>query len=149
MYRKTLLLILTLFLSSTSHALKFTYDNYSEISGLKYSLTFNGRDWVTPDIFGASSPTILNSYKMSAVKLAELPKAWKIEAPNKTKFHCWDRSDEQKKFNNILTLKKAEFIDRDDLLLDIIDHDASGILMHITDMDGNGVYSNTIICSIE
>lgn len=149
MYKKISLLVLVLFLSSTSHALKFSYDNYSEISGLKYSFSFNGQDWVTPDVFGASSPAILNRHNMGAVKFAELPKAWKIEAPDKAKFHCWDKADEEKSFNNILTLSNAKFAHKNELLLDIVDIDSANISMHITDMDGNGVYSNTIICSVE
>jgi len=148
MYKKISLLALVLFLSSTSYALKFNYDNYSEISGLKYSFSFNGQDWVAPDVFGASSPAILDRRKMGAVKFAELPKAWKVEAPGKIKFHCWDKSDEQKNFNNVLILSNAKFIHKNELLLDITDNEA-GISMFITDMDGNGVYSNTIICSVE
>jgi len=149
MYKKTLCSILVLFLSSASHALKFNYDNYSEVSGLKYSFTFNGQDWIAPDIFGASSPAILNRHDMGAVRFAELPKAWRIEAPDKAKFHCWDKSDEQKTFNNTLTLSSAKFAHKNGLLLDITDRDSGNISIHITDMDGNGVYSNTIICNIE
>jgi hypothetical protein len=147
MYKKTAL-ILVLFLSSASYALKFSYDNYSDITGLKYSFTFNGQDWITPDVFGANSPAILNRHKLSDVRFAQLPKAWKIEAPDKTKFHCWDKSDEQKTFNNILTLNNIKFAHKNGLLLDVVDNDV-GVSMHITDIDGNGVYSNTIICSIE
>jgi len=147
MYKKISLLVLALFLSSTSYALKFSYDNYSEIPGLKYSFTFNGQDWITPDIFGANSAAILNRHKMGEVKFAELPKAWKIEAPDRTNFHCWNKSDEQKVFNNILTLSNAKFAHKNELLLDIIDNDI-GIMMHITDMNGNEVYSNTIVCSV-
>ena len=145
---KRVLLVAALFLSSTSHALKFNYDNYSEVSGLKYSFTFNNNDWITPDVFGANSPMILNYKGMGVLKFAEFPKAWKVEAPDKVKFHCWDKRDEQKVFNNILTLNEAKLAHKNELLLDVIDNSA-GISMHITDMDGNGVYSNTIICSVE
>lgn len=149
MYKKISLLVLALFLSSTSYALKFNYNNYSEISGLKYSFSFNGQDWITPDVFGAKSPAILNRNKAGAVKFAELPKAWKIEAPDNVKFKCWDASDEQKTANNIVTLHNTKFARKNDLWLDVLDNGPAGISVRIIDQDGNGVYSNTIMCNIE
>lgn len=148
MHQKTLLVVLAWFLSSASYALKFNYDNYSDIAGLKYSFSFNGQDWITPDVFGTSSPAILDHRNMGAVKFAQLPKAWKIEAPKQANWHCWDENDQQKTFNNVLVLKQAKFSHKNDLLLDVIDYE-QGITVRITDMDGNGEYSNVLICRPE
>jgi hypothetical protein len=149
MYRK-ILLVSVLFLSSASYALKFKHANDSDIAGLKYSYAFDGYHWI--DAFGDNSPAILAQHKIDEINIARLPKAWKIEAPDKSKFYCWDQADQQQKFTNVLAMSNLEFfdsfVDKDDLLLDIV-AETIGISVRVTDMDGKAAYSNTLICSVE
>ncbi|MEI8054761.1 MAG: hypothetical protein WCH10_02010 [bacterium] len=133
-------------LSLPSQALEFHYDNYSRVPSLKYSFTFDGYNWLSNN-----NELLLDQQEFRTIEFGSLaPLAWKVDAPSGKKIHCFDLFDQQKnEVKNIVTLKDAKFAERDDLLLDVIDDGASGILVSIISADGDRIYSNAISCSID
>lgn len=135
-----------LFLASSSQALQFSYDNYTKISQLQYSFSFDGYCW-----FQHVDSSVLSSREFRTLEFGKvLPLAWKVTVVDDKKMHCWRANDQQKKpVPNIVTLKQQKYTHEPDLLLDVIPSGSQGLLMHVIDLDGNKVYSNTIECYIE
>ena len=145
-YNMLCVLICVLFLTTSSQALQFSYDNYTKIPQLQYSFSYDGKTW-----FQHVANSVLNPREFITLEFgAMLPLAWKVTAMGGKKMHCWRANDARKKpVSNIVTLKQQKFVQEPDLLLDVIASGSRGLLMHIIDLDGNGNYSNIIECHIE
>lgn len=142
---KILFLSVTLF-ATPAWALKFSYDNYSDIPLLKYSFSFNDKDWFESDDTKALAPKGFKTIEFGD----SLPISWAISAPAGKTLSCITQGDHEKKpVKNIVTLNSPSAAKKNDLLLDIIDTNNRGsFLAGITDLDGERQYSNFIECTI-
>jgi hypothetical protein len=130
---------------SAAQAISFSYDNYSQVSPLKYAFSFNGKDWLRP------ADDSLHSRDYKTIDFTDsLPMSWQVEVASGKTLRCWDAFVEPKKeVKNIVTLSKAEFAKEENLLLDVIDEGENNIFVSIIDQDGESTYSNSIVCKVE
>ena len=138
-------IIYFLFFIQPSYGLQFSVDNYSSAPILKYSFTFNGKDW-----FEHQDVMYLNPWGFKTINFSgSIPIAWKIEVDNgilECQNYC---SKEKSKVTNVVTLNFPEFMQENDLLLDVINLGNNKIMANIIDLNGNRIYSNTISCEIK
>jgi hypothetical protein len=138
-----LLLLLTF---SKIFALPFSYDNYSKIPLLKYSFSFNGKDWFQ----SKDSPSLAPKGFKTVEFGNSIPPIWKIETKNNISLFCWNTHDREKKeVPSIVTLTLPNFMTLDDLLLDVINEGPDFISIGIIDMEGDDLYSNRLDCEIK
>ena len=140
-----MLFLSVLFCISSCFALNFSFDNYSSIPLLKYSFSFTGKNWFRPDEGSELEPKGFKTVEFGNT----LPTYWEITAPSGKALTCWKMNDHEKKpIKSILTLESPEKIQRNDLLLDIINGNNQTFIAVITDLDGEKKYTDFIECSI-